>query len=72
MANKERIIEANNTDLENGRANGLSASLLDRLKLDEGRINGVSEGVLEVAALPDPIGTVISGSTRPNGMEITK
>ena len=72
LANKERIIEANNTDLENGRANGLSASLLDRLKLDEGRIKGVADGVLEVAALPDPIGTVISGSTRPNGMEITK
>ena len=38
----------------------------------EGRIKGVADGVLEVAALPDPIGTVISGSTRPNGMEITK
>ena len=72
MANKDRIIEANNIDLENGKNNGLSASLLDRLKLDEGRIKGVADGVLEVAALPDPIGTVISGSKRPNGMEITK
>ncbi len=72
MANKDRIIEANNIDLENGKNNGLSASLLDRLKLDEGRIKGVADGVLEVAALPDPIGTVICGSKRPNGMEITK
>ena len=72
LANMDKITEANRIDLENGKANGLTASLLDRLKLDEGRIKGVAQGVLEVAALPDPIGTVISGSTRPNGMEITK
>lgn len=72
LSNMDRIIEANTIDLENGKANGLTPSLLDRLKLDEARVKGVAEGVLEVAALPDPIGTVISGSTRPNGMEITK
>ncbi len=70
--NSESIIEANNTDLENGRKNGLSASLLDRLMLNESRIDGIAQGVLEVAALPDPIGTVISGGTRPNGLKITK
>ena len=70
--NAEKIISANKIDLDNGVKNGLSASLLDRLKLDEKRIDGIADGVLEVAALPDPIGTVISGSTRPNGMEITK
>ena len=70
--NTAAIMAANQVDLDNGEANGLSAALLDRLKLDEGRIKGVADGVLEVAALPDPIGTVISGSTRPNGMNITK
>ena len=70
--NADKIISANKIDLDNGVANGLSAALLDRLKLDEKRIDGIADGVLEVAALPDPIGTVISGSTRPNGMEITK
>lgn len=70
--NSAKILEANAIDIENGKANGLSESLLDRLKLDENRINGIADGVLEVAALPDPIGTVLSGSTRPNGLQITK
>ena len=72
LDHQTEIMQANQVDLDNGKANGLSAALLDRLKLDEGRIKGVADGVLEVAALPDPIGTVISGSTRPNGMAITK
>ncbi len=72
LDHQTEIMQANQVDLDNGKANGLSAALLDRLKLDEGRIRGVADGVLEVAALPDPIGTVISGSTRPNGMAITK
>lgn len=70
--NASNIIEANKIDLDNGKENGLSASLLDRLMLNESRIDGIAQGVLEVAALPDPIGTVISGSTRPNGLKITK
>ncbi len=70
--NADKIIEANKIDLENGKANGLSASLLDRLMLDKNRINGIAQGVLEVAALPDPIGDVISGGVRPNGLKITK
>ena len=72
IENQDKIIEANKLDLENGEKNGLSAALIDRLRLDEGRIKGVADGVLEVAALPDPIGKVISGSTRPNGMEIRR
>ena len=70
--NADRIIEANKTDLENGKNNGLSSALLDRLMLNEARIAGIAQGVREVAALPDPIGTVISGSSRPNGLKITK
>ena len=70
--NADKIIAANKIDIENGIKNNLTSALLDRLKLDENRINGIANGVLEVAALPDPIGTVISGSTRPNGLKITK
>ena len=72
VENTDKIMAANKSDLDNGEKNGLSAALVDRLRLDEGRIRGVADGVLEVAALPDPIGTIISGSTRPNGMEIRK
>ena len=68
----ERILAANMIDLENGKQNGLSQALLDRLMLNEARIDGIAQGVLEVAAFPDPIGTVISGGTRPNGLKITK
>lgn len=71
-ANKDKIIKANEIDLKNGRENGLSSALLDRLSLDSKRIDGIADGVLQVAALPDPVGTVISGSTRPNGLKITK
>ncbi len=72
VAQADSIIAANRIDLENGKQNGLSASLLDRLMLDQKRIEGIAQGVLEVAALPDPIGTVISGGVRPNGLNITK
>ncbi len=70
--NTDMIIKANKIDLDNGRKSGLSDSLLDRLMLSESRIKGISESVMEVAALPDPVGTVISGGTRPNGLKITK
>lgn len=72
QANADKIMAANAEDLENGKKNGLSAALLDRLMLDEKRIAGIAQGVREVLALPDPVGTVISGGRRPNGMKITK
>lgn len=71
-SNAQEIIAANQEDLAAGRTNGLSEALLDRLMLNKNRINGIAQGVDEVAALPDPIGTVISGGTRPNGLKITK
>lgn len=68
----DEILAANREDLENGRQTGLSDALLDRLALSRERIEGIADGVLEVAALPDPIGVVESGSTRPNGMQVLK
>ncbi len=70
--NAAEIIEANEKDIENGKAAGLSEALLDRLKLDEGRILGMAEGVSQVAAQPDPIGKVIEGRTLKNGLQIEK
>lgn len=72
LDNCDAILQANQKDLENGRNSGLTASLLDRLALSQQRIASMAEGVRQVAAMPDPIGTVLSGGARPNGLEITK
>ena len=71
-ANADKIIEANNIDIENGRAAGLTESLIDRLMLDKGRIDGMAKGVEEVAAQADPIGKIIEGRTLKNGLKIEK
>ncbi len=69
---KNEIIEANKIDLETGRNNGMSESLLDRLALSEKRIDDIASSVLEIVALPDPVGVIKNGSTRPNGLNIEK
>lgn len=69
---KADILNANKLDLENGRANGMSESLLDRLALSEKRIDEIADSVLEIVALPDPVGKIKDGSTRPNGLNIEK
>lgn len=71
-ANSAQIVSANSIDLKNGKKAGLTAALLDRLKLGEDRICAMAEGVKKVAMLPDPVGTVISGYKAENGMEITR
>lgn len=70
--NAEKIIEANGIDVEKGKENGLSASLIDRLSLDKGRIEGMAKGAEDIAALADPIGRAVGGTTRPNGLRIEK
>jgi glutamate-5-semialdehyde dehydrogenase len=66
------IIAANARDMENAAANGLSAAMLDRLKLDEGRIAGAAAGVEQVATLPSPLGSIIDRQVRPNGLELSR
>jgi len=66
------IKAANAKDLDAGAKAGLSAAMLDRLKLDDKRIADIAKGVREVAGLPDPVGTTISEWTRPNGIRIQK
>ena len=72
LANKELIIAENAKDIANAKANGMTEAKQDRLKLDEKRIEGIANGVDELIALADPIGEVIGGGIRPNGLQIIK
>ena len=66
------ILQANRKDLENATADQLSLPLIDRLTLDERRIQAMADGIRQVAALEDPVGSVIAEWTRPNGLHISK
>ncbi|EWM52637.1 glutamate-5-semialdehyde dehydrogenase [Ruminococcus flavefaciens] len=72
IANKELIIAENAKDIVNAKANGMTEAKQDRLKLDEKRIEGIAKGVDELIALADPIGEIIGGGCRPNGLQIIK
>lgn len=63
---------ANAEDLEIAEQMGLSAAMLDRLKLDDKRIAGMAKGLREVAALPDPVGRLLDDRVRPNGLRLQK
>lgn len=64
------LIQANQIDLTAGEANGLEPALLDRLTLNRSRIAAMSEGLHQVAALPDPIGTITDLQYRPSGIQV--
>ena len=68
LANVDRIMDANSKDMESAQANGMSAAMQDRLRLDEKRITAIAAAVLKVVALPDPIGEETGGWLRPNGL----
>ena len=70
--NAEAIRTANGRDLEAAATAGLSAAMLDRLKLDDPRVAAMARGVREVAALPDPVGRLLDRRVRPNGLELQK
>jgi glutamate-5-semialdehyde dehydrogenase len=70
--NAAALTAANAQDLEIGQQMGLSAAMLDRLKLDDKRIAAMAKGLREVAALPDPVGRVLDERTRPNGLRLQK
>ncbi len=67
---EKEILSANGLDLKAARESGMSESLLDRLTLNPARIKGMAEGIRGVAAQTDPIGTVVGGGLRPNGLKI--
>lgn len=66
------IARANSQDMENAARNGLSPAMLDRLRLDEGRIEATAAGVEQVAHLPNPLGSVIDETVRPNGLVLQR
>jgi glutamate-5-semialdehyde dehydrogenase len=68
----QEILEANERDIEAGRAAALTDALLDRLRLDEARLQGIARAVREIIALPDPVGEVIEGWRLPNGLDVRK
>ena len=70
--NCDYILKENEKDLQAGRDAGMSKSLLDRLALTKDRVSSMAQGARQVAAFADPIGTVLSGSVMPNGLEVTK
>ena len=69
---REEILNANGEDVAAGEAAGMRPSLLDRLRLTEERIAAMAQAVREVAAAPDPVGRVLSGEMRPNGLQLQK
>ncbi len=69
---RDALTTANAIDMQNGRANGLDAALLDRLELTPARIDGMIEGLRQVVALPDPCGEITDMSYRPSGIQVGK
>jgi glutamate-5-semialdehyde dehydrogenase len=72
QASAPALQAANAKDMATGAAMGLSAAMLDRLKLDDKRIAAMAKGLREVAALPDPVGRTLDERTRPNGLRLQK
>ena len=72
VENADYIIENNKTDLENGKNQGMSQGLLDRLMLNKERIDGIADGCMQVADLDDPCGKILETVVRPNGLKIEK
>jgi glutamate-5-semialdehyde dehydrogenase len=66
------LIEVNRSDLDRARTHGASRAFLDRLTLTESRIQTMARGLREIAALPDPVGSVVDAWRRPNGLEISR
>lgn len=71
-AHADEIIAANENDIKAAAAKGMSAAMIDRLKLTRERISDIADGVRKVIELPDPIGEVIDEWERPNGLKITQ
>lgn len=70
VADTDRIVAANDEDVAEARAEGTPENVIDRLALDAERVAAFAQGVRDIAALPDPIGEVVRGSTLPNGLQL--
>jgi glutamate-5-semialdehyde dehydrogenase len=70
--NREKIIEQNNKDMQDGKENNLSSALMDRLLLNEVRIEGMAKAIEEIASLKEPVGRVLDGWITDTNMKIEK
>lgn len=68
----EEILKENEKDIVGAKENGISETMTDRLRLTKERIDGIADACIELVGLEDPVGEVLSGSLRPNGMRIIK
>lgn len=69
---REALKQANQRDLQQARADGLDAAMIDRLELNDARIDAMIEGLQQVAALPDPVGEISEMDYRPSGIQVGK
>jgi glutamate-5-semialdehyde dehydrogenase len=72
VAMQDEILAANARDVEAGKADGLTAAMLDRLTLNPKRLAAMADGIRQVVALADPVGEIMRDWTRPNGLRIQK
>ncbi len=72
LQRSEEILTANAADVERAKAEGVSATIVDRLRLSDARIASMASGLRQVAGLADPVGEVVEGWVRPNGLRIDK
>lgn len=70
--NVEVILSENEKDIAKARENGISETMVDRLRLTSERVDGIADACIQLVSLEDPVGEVLQGSIRPNGMRITK
>lgn len=66
----DEIVAANAADVARAQADGISPTVVDRLRLDAHRVAAMATGLRQVASLPDPVGEVLRGWVRPNGLRI--
>jgi len=72
LAASEDILKANAEDVAAARADGQAEQLVDRLALDRSRIEAMADGLRQIAGLPDPVGEVVRGYVRPNGLQLSQ
>jgi glutamate-5-semialdehyde dehydrogenase len=72
LARSGEILEANAADVAAAEGEGTSPTVIDRLRLTQARIEAMADGLRQVASLPDPVGEVLDGWVRPNGLRIQR
>jgi len=72
LAGTSEVLDANAADVARAEADGVSATVVDRLRLTPARVESMANGLRQVAGLPDPVGEVLDGWVRPNGLRIQR